>query len=173
MKAEVFNDYFLTFDELVEKMEVEHVYHTDKELVNQSIFQQAKNDPRCKFTLANNGCMRPYVVITDPIFEDMNTKIGFLVCVYPGTLNQISIYEAIAPNEYRNYIHDGFNLGDYPLDINLNELINKVKDSYGVCPICGKRVGPMNLHRVGFAGCCCEECLPAAQKEYEYPGWYN
>lgn len=39
------------------------------------------------------------------------------------------------------------------------------------CGECGKT--DVDTQRVGFAGRCCAEGLPAAQKKYEYPGWTN
>ena len=39
------------------------------------------------------------------------------------------------------------------------------------CNYCGKV--DCVTQRVGFAGRCCLECLPAKRKELEYPGWYN
>lgn len=31
----------------------------------------------------------------------------------------------------------------------------------------------LDVQRVGFAGRCCRECLPAMRKKYEFPGWTN
>lgn len=39
------------------------------------------------------------------------------------------------------------------------------------CGECKKDGVP--TQRVGFAGRCCESCLPAARKKHEYPGWTN
>lgn len=37
------------------------------------------------------------------------------------------------------------------------------------CNYCGKE--NVFTSRVGFAGRCCNECLPEKRKELEYPGW--
>lgn len=172
MKAELFNDHFLTYEELVKKIESLPIHTDDKNLINQPIFQQAKDDPRCKFFLTGLVSRKPYIIITDPIFDTLDNKIGFMISLYP---KELTVFEALAPSKhfYNDFIRDGFNLGSYPLDIDLKELIKKIVDSYGVCPECGRRVGPKNLHQVGFAGCCCADCLPAAKEKYEYPGWCN
>ena len=39
------------------------------------------------------------------------------------------------------------------------------------CLECGRE--DVKTQRVGFAGRCCETCLPAARKRDEYPGWTN
>lgn len=47
----------------------------------------------------------------------------------------------------------------------------KLQESLTVCGECGKK--STGTQRVGFAGRCCDECLPAARKKHEYPGWTN
>jgi hypothetical protein len=40
-----------------------------------------------------------------------------------------------------------------------------------ICNLCGKT--DVETHRFSFAGRACLECLPAAKKKHEYPGWTN
>jgi hypothetical protein len=39
------------------------------------------------------------------------------------------------------------------------------------CMGCGK--ANVETRRVGFAGRCCDACLPELRKQHEYPGWTN
>ena len=48
------------------------------------------------------------------------------------------------------------------------EALNKGLNVCGECKSEG-----VKIQRVGFAGRCCADCLPAAKKRHEYPGWDN
>lgn len=54
---------------------------------------------------------------------------------------------------------------DPPSEYNFQELVKNLRK----CSYCGKE--DVFTSRVGFAGRCCNECLPAKRKELEYPGW--
>ena len=90
--------------------------------------------------------------------EDENpvklTKDGFLIHIYIKSLTPaIFIWgpdrlDVECPNEY-----------------NFQEIVKNLRN----CGYCKKE--DVDTFRVGFAGRCCKECLPAKKKEFEYPGW--
>jgi hypothetical protein len=46
---------------------------------------------------------------------------------------------------------------------------NALKTAVETCGYCGAH--PVKTERVGFAGRCCEACLPAMRERIETPGW--
>lgn len=48
----------------------------------------------------------------------------------------------------------------------------EVRGAATACNQCGKgNLAPEDMHRYGFAGRCCTDCLPAMRAKHERPGW--
>lgn len=54
-----------------------------------------------------------------------------------------------------------------PYKYNWDEIIKGLN----TCNYCG--ASEVKTKRIGFAGRCCENCLPELRKKFEYPGWCN
>lgn len=128
------------------------------------LFIDANNDPTCSIYTESNGASL-FIFVEDKTIA--NSIVGFEIHTYR---TEISVY---LTKMYRDEITDAEHVCDVELNTPLADIIKAAKTAIGKCPVCGKAVPYTEQHRFGFAGRCCEDCLPEMKRQHEYPGWYN
>ena len=152
----------------MKKLTIEEV----KERINQSqnsnykrFIKDAIDSPSCSFYLQGNN-----IVIVKEIskMQSLNENCIGLYMSIRETENLCLIWSA-TDDSYG--LRDGIAIGGCYLDESFSQVVvDSIKEA-ARCNECKEIVGYENIHRVGFAGKCCTNCLPKAKEKYEYAGW--